>query len=121
MILTALMDRIYGLIGLILLMGTISIFRYAHLTSMGPGVNNILFFNFILLSGVLTFFIVVFLPKKLQEKITSSTQKLPIIGKKKMLHLNQCFWSLANNKKFYLNALDYHLFHTNLVFLLFIF
>ena len=75
MILTALMDRIYGLIGLILLMGTISIFRYAHLTSMGPGVNNILFFNFILLSGVLTFFIVVFLPKKLQEKITSSTQK----------------------------------------------
>ena len=98
MILTALMDRIYGLIGLIILMGVISLFRYNHLSTLGPGVNNILFFNFILLSGVVVFFIVVFLPKNLQEKITSSTQKIPLIGKK-MLHLNQCFWSLANHKK----------------------
>ena len=55
MILTALMDRIYGLIGLIILMGVISLIRYSHLSTLG--LESIIFFSLTLSSSqVLLFF-----------------------------------------------------------------
>ena len=99
MFLTVLMDRIYGLIGLITLMGIISLFRFNTLTSMSPGLEKIVYFNLILLLGVIIFFVVVFFfQRRFQLKIQESAKKIPVIGKK-TIHLNECFWMMANEKK----------------------
>ena len=50
MFLTVFMDRIYGLIGLITLMGIITLFRYNRLVSISPGMEKIVYFNLLLLS-----------------------------------------------------------------------
>ena len=97
MFLTVLMDRIYGLIGLIILMGIISIFRYSTLTNLGPGLKNIVHFNLLLSAGAIVFFALIYLPKSLQEKFTEVCKKIPLIGKK-TIHLNECFWMMAAQK-----------------------
>tara|TARA_B100000925_G_C22011036_1_gene476507 strand:+ start:6887 stop:7873 length:987 start_codon:yes stop_codon:yes gene_type:complete len=98
MVLTVLMDRIYGLLGLIILMGAISILRYERLTSIGPGLETIVHFNLLLLVGALSFFSLMFLPENYQKKFSYFCSKLPLIGKK-TIHLNECFWMMAQKKK----------------------
>ena len=97
MFLTVLMDRIYGLLGLIILMGIISILRYSTLTSISPGLKNIIHFNLLLALGAIVFFALIYLPKSMQEKFTELCKKIPLIGKK-TVHLNECFWMMANQK-----------------------
>ena len=113
MVLTVLMDRIYGLIGLICLMGFISLFRYTRLTTISSGLETIVHFNLLLLVGVIIFFGMMFLPETIQEKFTKLCAKTPIIGKK-TVHLNECFWMMAKRKKTMFSCIGISLISHNL-------
>jgi glycosyltransferase 2 family protein len=118
MILTVLMDRIYGLLGLIILMGIISLSRYERLTSLGQGLETIVHFNLLLFLGAIFFFALMFLPKKLQEKFSQICSKIPVIGKK-TIHLNECFWMMAEKKRTMFACIGISLFSHNLGILAF--
>ncbi len=70
------LDRLMGLTGLILLMGTFSVFHYGPLTAMSPRLAPLLHFNFLLLAGVglaaLVFFFMPTLPARVLARLSTA-------------------------------------------------
>ena len=64
---SALMDRTIGLLGLLFLLGIFSILHYHELTTLGPGMEKLLYINFLFMFGAVIFFITLFLPTKIQD------------------------------------------------------
>ena len=77
---TVLMDRVIGLIGLIILTGTFCFFSYASIAVTTPRALPLLHFNFLLFAGALFFTVLIFLPRHYRANILQLVQKFPFAG-----------------------------------------
>lgn len=94
---SVLVDRILGLIGLILILGISSTLFYKEILSLSPQMESLINFNFLLFAGAIGFIIFLLMPRKTQELILKLVQKIPVIGNKAYKTL-QSFWLLGDNK-----------------------
>ena len=98
LIMTALIDRILGLVGLIFLTGIFTIINYEDMITLSPKMKTLLPFNALLFLGSLFFLVSLFLPENIQSSIHSLLKKIPIIGEKIATILEQV-WSIGKQKK----------------------
>lgn len=89
-------DRILGLIGLLVLGGSVSLVNYSDLVSHGNKIKNLIHFNFLLFLGALIFIACVFVSKPIQKKITNLVSKIPSIGKK-IIHIFEQIWLFGSS------------------------
>ena len=97
MFLTVFMDRIYGLIALILITGIISLVRYNYLIELSSDVKSIITVNLLLLVGIFIFISTLFTSKNLQNKLLQLIRKIPKLGDN-LSHLFECFWNIGRDK-----------------------
>ena len=109
MFITVMMDRIYGLIGLILLMGIVSVSRFEYLTGLNQSVEKIVYTNMILLVGILIFISTLFASEKIRNNFLGIVHKIPKIGGT-ISHIFECFWSVGKNKLVFLKCIGISIF-----------
>lgn len=95
---TVFMDRILGLMGLLTVMGFFSVIYYSDIILLSPKIKPLIHLNFLLFLGAIVFLIILFLPKKFQEKIVSFTDLIPVLGKHVSKTLKQG-WLIGASKK----------------------
>jgi len=91
-------DRILGLIGLILILGSSSLIFYKDIIDLSPQMKGLLQFNFLLFFGAIVFITFLLIPRKTQELALNLVNKIPVIGQKVFKTL-QSIWILGDNKK----------------------
>ncbi len=77
-----LLDRLLGLIGLLILAGIFSLINYKTLTILSNKLSHLIQLNLILCAGSLSFFGLLIAGRKVQKVITHFLHKLPLVGKK---------------------------------------
>ncbi len=97
LVMTALIDRILGLVGLIFLTGVFTIINYQDMIALSPKMRTLLPFNALLFLGAIFFLISLFLPGKVQGSILILTKKIPLVGIKIASILEQV-WSIGKSK-----------------------
>ncbi len=104
LLLSVLIDRVLGLCGLILLFGFASLVKLPELLAMGPKIKMLLLVNLFLLFGVLVFILILFSPKKLQEKVLVALSHIPKLSKilSKIFH---ALWTIGADKSRILKTL----------------
>ncbi len=95
---TVFIDRILGLVGLLTLLGLSSAFFYSEIIEFGPKMEQLLHFNLLLFAGAITFIILLFAPKTLQNLVLDLCQKVPVIGEK-IHHTISGVWLIGAQKK----------------------
>ena len=101
---TVLLDRIFGLCGLLGILGISTLFNYNELVHKSPELSNLIHFNFFLFAGVLAFLATLLLPQKWQKIILDFTAKFPkfhVLAKKTIGQ----FWHIGKNKNVIFKAL----------------
>lgn len=98
LVMTALLDRIIGLVGLVFLMGLFTTINYNKMISLSPEMGNLMMFNLFLFLGCIVFLISLFLPKKLQGIFLNISKKIPLLGNKVHKTLEQV-WIIGEDKK----------------------
>lgn len=98
LITSALIDRIFGLIGLLILLGVFTLFNIQNILEITDISTQLISLNVLLFSGSATFIIILFLPLKLQAFILNIIQKIPLLGIK-LAHLFENLWSIGRSKK----------------------
>lgn len=104
LILTVLMDRVLGLIGLIVVMGVMSLVSVFFTQHELVNIQRFLPFNMVLFSGAIVFLSCLFAPKRLQNKILPRFQKIPLIGEQLGRTLEQ-IWRIGASKQLVFFAL----------------
>ncbi|ATH09015.1 hypothetical protein BIY24_13980 [Halobacteriovorax marinus] len=97
LVMTAFIDRILGLVGLIFLTGIFTILNYEEMITISPKMKALLPFNGLLFLGSLVFLTSLFLPQRLQEMILKISQKIPLLGSKIATTFEQV-WSIGKSK-----------------------
>ncbi len=97
LIMTAFIDRILGLVGLIFLTGIFTIINYNEMIALSPKMKTLLHFNSFLFLGSIAFLVSLFLPAKIQKAIFKIVNIIPFIGSKIAKTLEQV-WSIGENK-----------------------
>jgi len=92
------MDRLFGLCGLLFLTGIVSAYNYNSLIALSDDVKVLLHTNFLLFAGAIFFMVCLFLPTKLQELILGLISKLPVLGQK-LANTFEQVWLLGRNRK----------------------
>lgn len=82
LLLSAFMDRFIGLMGLLMLMGSISIIQYGELVDRSSQLKNLIHFNALMFLGAVVLLSTIFLGKSVQNFILNLTKKIPVIGSK---------------------------------------
>lgn len=82
LITSAFLDRIFGLVGLLSLMGIFSLINYSKVTSISPQLTYLIHFNLVLFAGAIFFVASLFFPKKGQQIVLTLVERIPIIGLK---------------------------------------
>jgi uncharacterized membrane protein YbhN (UPF0104 family) len=98
------LDRVIGLIGLLILLGIFSVFHYSELSNLSPDLTKLIHFNFLLFIGVIGFLIMLFLPKKTQQIVLSLVDKFPFIGHR-IVKAFQEVWLLGENQGIIIKAI----------------
>jgi len=98
LVLTALLDRIMGLMGLIVIMGLMSLLSLAFAQHDLPTLQRFLPFNILLFSGAIVFIGCLFAPKRLQSKAIPLFEKIPVLGEHLAKTLEQT-WRIGASKK----------------------
>lgn len=101
---TALIDRVFGLVGLLAVTGVSSLLYYQQVLELSPKMKGIIFFNLLLFAGSVIFVLILFLPKKSKQLISQFIGKIPKIGIKIQKLIEQ-FWSVGNSPKTVLTTL----------------
>ena len=91
------MDRIYGLISLILITGIISVTRFNYLVGLNENIRRIIYANMVLLTGILVFVGTLFASEKFRAMIIHFVTKIPKAGNQ-VAHIFECFWNVGKNK-----------------------
>ena len=104
LLMSTLVDRVIGLIGLLFLLGIFTLFNYEDLITISPQMENLVHVNFFLLAGSLGFFATLFMPKNLKTLFLRLTDKIPFIGHQIEKILAQ-IWAMGENKKTILKCL----------------
>lgn len=97
LVISVLMDRIIGLVGLISLMGVMSVIFYQEVSSLSAVLTQFLHLNFALFIAAMGFVFALFLPQKLQVKITNLLDKIPLVGEM-MSHLLRQTWQIGADR-----------------------
>ena len=92
------MDRIMGLCGLLFMAGFVSLIQYNELLNLSASLKPFIHLNLLLCLGCIVFFIILFLPEKIQDKIDRIVEKIPFIGAK-LSHLLDQVWLFGKYKK----------------------
>jgi len=95
---SALMDRIIGLIGLLLLIGLSSAIYYNTLVAKGEHVANLVHLNFVIFFGVILFILAIILPVKIQNYIHTLLKKIPIVGNL-ISRVSYAIWDIGKSPK----------------------
>ncbi|WP_419172942.1 lysylphosphatidylglycerol synthase transmembrane domain-containing protein [Halobacteriovorax sp.] len=95
---TVLIDRIIGLIGLIIVAGLSSIYFYGDLVNLSPKVKPLISFNIMLLLGASVFLIILFMPKAIKKHVIELLKILPVIGNK-LSDITETFWRIGENRR----------------------
>lgn len=109
LVVSALMDRIIGLMGLLFLLGISTLINYKTMMNLSPEIQQIMHFNLFLFSGAIVFVLVLFLPERVQRKLLILSSKIPLIGKKVHKTLLQV-WDIGRAKKSMLLCLSISIF-----------
>lgn len=91
------LDRAFGLFGLITLLGFFSVFNYFEISSKSNELANMIHFNFFLVLGMIGFILVLFVPVKFQQPIINFASKIPVIKNHAVKTLHQ-FWLIGDRK-----------------------
>jgi uncharacterized protein (TIRG00374 family) len=96
LLLSAFMDRFLGLMGLLMLMGSVSLLQYGELTSRSPQLRNLIHFNGLMFLGALGALSTIFLGKNIQSIILNIIKKVPVLGDKVANAFEQV-WLMGSN------------------------
>ncbi|RLA62506.1 MAG: hypothetical protein DRQ89_09370 [Epsilonproteobacteria bacterium] len=97
LLMSTLVDRVIGLIGLLFLLGIFTLFNYQDLINVSPMMEKLVHVNIFLLAGSILFFITLFMPKKLKNIFLRLADKIPFIGHQIEKTLAQ-IWAMGENK-----------------------
>ena len=97
LIMTAFIDRILGLVGLIFLTGVFTIINYEDVIALSPKMKTLLPFNALLFLGSIFFLVSLFLPEKIQNAILILVRKVPLLGAKVASVFEQV-WTIGRKK-----------------------
>lgn len=104
LVLTALLDRVLGLMGLIFVMGAMGLLSVLFAQHNLPTLQRFLPFNMALFAAALFFIGCLFAPKKIQSRVISIFQKIPLLGEHLSNTLQQT-WRIGASKKLVFFAL----------------
>lgn len=104
LILTALLDRILGLMGLIVVMGVMSLLSLTFSQHEFSTLQRFLPFNMVLFASSLIFIGCLFAPKKAQNKVIPFFHRIPFLGEHLSNTLQQT-WRIGASKKLIFFAL----------------
>ncbi len=91
------MDRIFGLTGLLCIMGVSSLLYFDDISAIGPQVRQLMLFNLFLFAGALLFVASLFTPSQWQEKLSRLANKLPFLGQV-ISKVSTQIWAIGKNK-----------------------
>ncbi|TDJ03670.1 MAG: flippase-like domain-containing protein [Deltaproteobacteria bacterium] len=97
LLMSTLVDRIIGLIGLLFLLGIFTIINYSDLITISPLMKRLVHMNLLLLLGSMGFFITLFMPKNQKNRFLRLADKIPLIGHQIEKTLAQ-IWAMGENK-----------------------
>ena len=97
LVMSVLMDRVLGLMGLLLLLGIATSLNFSEIVNVSPAMEKIVYFNLLLFLGAIFFVITLFLPESIQNFIKNLTDKIPVIGHKVSQTLTQV-WIMGKDK-----------------------
>lgn len=78
---SVLIDRFVGLFGLIIILGSFSIFNYESLSKLSPDIKTLMDMNLLLLAGVVFGFFALFFFKELPKRVLSPFMSFPLLNK----------------------------------------
>lgn len=93
-----LLDRILGMFGLLMVMGSFSLIFYSDLANFGPEMTYLLKLNFLLFAAMILFLSTIFIPHTWQYHLKRMVQIIPKLGEK-IAHLMDQFWIIGQAKK----------------------
>ncbi len=94
---SVLMDRILGLMGLLVILGLASALYYNEIIILSPKMANLIHFNLLLFAGAIVFIGFLFSPRSFQEKILNLSQMVPVLGTK-IHNTLMSVWIIGENK-----------------------
>ena len=97
LITSVLMDRVIGLIGLLILVGIFSMISYSEVIQISPQISNLMVMNFLLFIGVVLFLVTLFLPTSIQNIFLNLSLKIPVLGDK-VHHTLEQVWLIGKAK-----------------------
>jgi hypothetical protein len=94
---SVLMDRILGLMGLLVILGASSALFYNEIVGLSPQMKGLVHFNLLLFSGAIGFIGFLFAPRAIQEKVLNLSKLVPVLGEK--IHKTLLsVWTIGDNK-----------------------
>ena len=90
------MDRFLGLMGLLMLMGSLSLIQYGELSSRSSQLKNLVHFNGVMFFGAVIALSTIFLGKNIQRFILEWFKKIPILGEK-IANAFEQIWLMGSN------------------------
>ena len=97
LVMSVLMDRVIGLMGLLLLTGIFSLFTYSEMIQLSSKMKYLLSLNLMLSLGSLTFILLLFSPVKVQNIFIELSKKVPLLGNRISKTLDQT-WTFGKDK-----------------------
>lgn len=116
---SVLMDRVFGLMGFLVILGTASALFYDEIVALSPQMAALVHFNLLLFAGAIVFIGFLFSPRNLQEKFIKLTELIPVIGKK-ITNILESMWIIGDNKvalfkciglSVFLQTMNFYSFH----------
>ena len=98
-------DRVFGVMGLLFVMGFFTIIQFHDLIAISPLVSKFVYFNLSLFLGVIVFFAFLFLPFKGQTFLKCYLKKVPIVGEMFGRLLTQV-WNIGKSKSTVLKVIS---------------
>ncbi len=104
LLISAFIDRIFGLLGLLIIQGTVCLVLFKELTALSPKVEMLLYFNFTLFAGALGFVMTLFIKQQWQQVVLKRLETLPKIGTK-LAHALEHFWLIGSHRFIFFKGL----------------
>lgn len=99
-------DRIFGLIGLLLVLSISSLVYYSELIALSSKMEKLIHFNLFLGVGAIGFIISLFSPKNIQNLLLTLCGKIPLLGSKIAKTLKQV-WVIGSRKDIVAKSIFY--------------
>lgn len=95
---SAFLDRLFGLTGLLALMGLFSLFNYTEIIALSAKLSPVIHFNLILFLGAMLVIASLFFPLKGQRAILNLCELIPILGPRLQKTFEK-IWLIGAHKK----------------------